>query len=166
MDIKEVYESKKARHIFFGICIAIIALLIFQAGIFVGFKKAEFSEQLGENYYQAFGTSSRGPVGFFREDIAGGHGASGKIVRINLPTLVISNSDNTEKVIIITDDTLIRRFRDQIAATDIKVGDLAIVLGEPDTKGQISAKLIRLLPPPPSLSPSPKLGTTTNTTNQ
>ncbi len=163
MDIKEVYESKKARHIFFGICIAIIALLIFQAGIFVGFRKAEFAEHFGENYYRAFGPSRDQAGGFFREDIAGGHGASGKIVKINLPTFVVSGPDNTEKVILITDDTLVRRLRDQISATDIKVDDFAVVLGAPNAQGQIVAKLIRLLPSP---SPSPKTATTTNSVSK
>ncbi len=160
MDLKQIYESKKARHIFFGICIAIVALLIFQAGVFVGFKKAEFAEQFGGNYYRTFGTSRDKMGGFFREDIAGGHGASGKIIKINLPTFVVAEPDNTEKIISINDDTILRRFRDEINETDLKIDDSVLVLGSPNSSGQIIAKFIRLLPS------SPQLASTTKSINQ
>ncbi len=160
MDIKKIYESKNAHYIFFGLCALILGLLIFEAGVLVGFKKAEFSEELGGNYYRAFGPAQDRTGGFFREDVAGGHGASGKIVRINLPTFVVSSPDNTEKVILINDDTLIRRFRDEVEAEDMTVNDFAVVLGTPDTQGHIVAKLVRLLPqaspsPTPTATPSP-----------
>ncbi|MDD5050691.1 MAG: hypothetical protein PHV93_03040 [Candidatus Pacebacteria bacterium] len=154
MDIKKIYESKTARSIFFGICIAIVALLIFQAGIFVGLRKAEFSERLGENYYRAFGPSRDRVMGFFREEIEGGHGASGKIVRIDLPTFVVAQADNTEKIVMIDKTTILRRFREEIKDTDLKVDDSVIVLGSPNEAGQIVAKFVRLIPEMATSSPT------------
>lgn len=143
-----------ARSLFFGICIAIVALLIFQAGILVGFRKAEFSERLGENYYQAFGPSRDRAMGFFREEIEGGHGASGKIVRIDLPTFVVAEEDNTEKIIMLDKTTILRRFRDEIKDTDLKIDDSVIVLGSPNETGQIVANFVRLIPSLPVTSPT------------
>jgi hypothetical protein len=85
-------------------------------------------------------------------NLPGGNGAVGKIVSINLPTIVVASPDNIEKTINISDNTLIRQFRDTLNAKDLTVGEHVVVLGEisnPDN-GVIDAKLIRLIPPPPS----------------
>ncbi|MCX6712101.1 MAG: hypothetical protein NT041_00225, partial [Candidatus Vogelbacteria bacterium] len=76
-----------------------------------------------------------------------GHGAAGKIIKINLPTMVVLGSDNLEKVIKVDDGTLVRSFRDTIKVSDLKVGDAIVAIGGDDNDdSQIEVKLIRLLP--------------------
>ncbi|MFA6897827.1 MAG: hypothetical protein WC250_00240, partial [Candidatus Paceibacterota bacterium] len=77
------------------------------------------------------------------------HGATGKIVSIKLPTLVVASPDSVEKVVLVGDNTEIRRFRDVIKAIDLKVDDVVVVVGSPNDSSQIEARLIRVLPPPP-----------------
>jgi len=168
MNLKDIAQSKTLRGIIIGICIFIVAALIFQAGVFVGYKKAEFSGRFGDNYSRAFGGEKRGPgmMGGFPEDIfVGGHGTAGKIVRISLPTIIVADRDNVEKVVTIEDDTSIRSYRDAVKITDLKVGDFVIILGSPDDQGQIVAKLIRITPEP-KMKALNGVSTTTNNIKQ
>lgn len=171
------------------IFILLAVFIIFQAGIFVGYYKARFYNAIGENYYRqtdnrGFGASGgmmngfngRGAFGInMMQDlnIPGGHGAVGKIVSINLPNIVVASTDNVEKTINISNDTIIRQFRDTIKVGDLKVGEYIVVLGDfsdntssagnngstgnnsggaqaTQANSVINAKLIRLLPPPPT----------------
>ncbi len=131
-----------------GIGGIIIALLIFQAGMFVGYRKASFSYRWGDNYHRTFGEQQKfpfrmGPRGDFSES----HGVVGKVVSIKLPTFVVEGSDNVEKVVVIKEDTIIRRFRDTLKPEDLKTGDLIVVIGSPNNQSEVEAKLIRMLPP-------------------
>lgn len=142
--IADFFKSKKFKALFYGFAIAVLALLIFQAGVFVGYHKAEFSYRWGDNYSKTFGLIP----GMMQDGFQGANGTIGKIISINLPDIMLENNDKTEKNIITDDDTSVRRFRERISASDLKVGDLVVVIGSPDDKGQIRARLIRLIPPP------------------
>ena len=153
--IKEKFKSQTFKKVLVVIGSLILALIIFQAGMFVGFEKASFSYGWGNNYRQTFGEPRNGfatgmmpgsPDDFFPS----ANGAIGKIVKINLPTLVVIGPDNVEKVILISNDTLIREFRNQIQATDLKVNDEIVAIGSPDSSSQIEAKLIRVIPAQPT----------------
>jgi hypothetical protein len=148
-NIKEFTQSKLFQKILIGTGMAIIALLIFQAGMFVGYKKASFSYRFGDNYYRAFG--DRGSKSF-RGSIRGGfieaNGAVGKIVSINLPTFVVAGTDNVEKVILIGEKTRIRHLSTTATPTDLKVDDSIVIFGSPNESSLIEAKLIRIVPAP------------------
>ena len=146
MDIAKISESKNFRTIITIVVALVVALFIFQAGVFVGYRKAIFTSELGDNYYRAFAPNNQGMMG--GDNIPGGHGAVGKVVKISLPTFIIEGPDNIEKQVLLTDDTIIRHFKNTISQNDIKVGDYVVVIGSPDQNGQVEAKLIRLLPPP------------------
>jgi hypothetical protein len=152
MKLKDLSQSKTLRGIIIGLCIFLAIALIFQAGVFVGYKKAEFSGHFGDNYSRAFG-GDRPEIGmmknFPRDIFTGGHGAAGKILRISLSSIVVADRDNVEKVIAIDTDTSVKNFRNDIKVADLKIGDFVVVLGSPDEGGQIIAKLIRLMPEPP-----------------
>lgn len=155
-EITEIYKSsKKVRTIILGLSILIVALIIFRAGISVGYHKAAFSYRIGENYYYRAFAPNRGPMmggGFIqsdRDDLTSGHGAIGKIIKMNLPNFVVSSPDNIEKNIFINNMTMFRKFRDIASSSDLKVDQSVIVIGVPNDNGQIEAKLIRLIPPPP-----------------
>jgi hypothetical protein len=150
--IKNFFESPKSKKYTISVLALIIALCIFQAGVFVGFKKAAFSYKFGDNYYRAFGEGRHG-IGMMGSpfgDLSGGHGAVGKIIKITLPTIVVEAPDNTEKVVVLDDDTEIKQFRNSVQADALHVNDFVVVLGSPNDQGQVVARLVRLLPPPPT----------------
>ena len=146
MGFKDFFGSKKASYSLAGIGALILALLIFQAGMFVGYRKAKFSYRMGDNFHRTFGERKGG---FARDDFPGGHGTIGKIIKIDLPTLIIEDRDNVEKIIIIKDDTAVRRFRESVKSSDLKTDDYVVVIGAPNTESQIEARLIRIVPAPP-----------------
>ncbi len=149
--MRNFLESKVFKTILWGLGILIVALFIFQAGMAVGFHRAEFSYRWGDNYYRTFG----GHPGNFMirvphdREFPNAHGTIGKIIKVDLPIILISDRENVEKAVAIASTTEIRRFRDAIAPTDLSVGEFAVVIGSPNEKGQINAELIRLLPEPP-----------------
>lgn len=153
-DFKKMLQSKLFTRILLGIGMMIVALMIFQAGVFVGYHKAAFSYRWGQDYYHTFGRAGRGgfPMGMMgmdREDFPSAHGATGKVIRIDLPTFVIEGPDKIERVVLTSHQTIVRRFRDTIAPAELKIDDYVVVIGAPNDKSQIEARLIRLMPAPP-----------------
>ena len=155
-NIKKVFEGKGSFRILCGIGIVIVALLIFSAGIRVGFHKASFGRAWGEHYNENFGLGQRkgsGRMGDIRrigmmDYFPNAHGAVGKIIKIELPNVIVQDKDNTEKVITISTDTKIQKGRDAILTADLKIDDFIIVIGTLNDKGFIEAKLLRVLPNP------------------
>ncbi|HBD24437.1 MAG: hypothetical protein A2566_01440 [Candidatus Zambryskibacteria bacterium RIFOXYD1_FULL_40_13] len=152
MNIKNFIQSRVFRGILIGLAIAVAILVIFQAGVFIGYRKATFGHHFGDNFERNFkdpkGMSfgfRGGPAGM---GMPGGHGAAGKIVSIALPLIVVAGPDNLEKTLVIDEDTEIREFQNTITKDKLQVGDFIIVLGTPNEAGEIEAKLIRLAPVP------------------
>jgi len=83
-DMKKFLESKVAVKILYGIGIVIVAMLIFSAGITVGFHKASFGRAWGENYERNFGMMPNRPI-FGQDNFPNANGAVGKIIKIELP---------------------------------------------------------------------------------
>jgi hypothetical protein len=126
-----------------AIIAAIVLLLVgFSVGEFVGFHKASFAYQNGNNFYRAFGPISSHGMPLFPD----AHGVVGKVVSVSLPTITVEDRDNTEKVVAISDQTVIRYLRNSLQAQDITVGSSVIAIGEPNAQSQIAASLIRILP--------------------
>lgn len=149
MDLKDLHQSRTVRGILIGILATLIVIIIFQAGVFVGYRKAAFSFRLGDNYYKTFrGGEAMKVVGFDNGPIPGGHGAVGRIVRINLPELVIASEGDIEKTVILGSSTIIKRFDNSISPQEIMTDDYAVILGSPDDEARIMAKFVRLMPPP------------------
>ena len=138
-----------------GIGIAVAVIIVFQAGIWVGYRKAAFSFRWGDNYYRSFG----GPRGDFAPGLPHGdfpdaNGAAGRIIKIDLPTFIVEGQDRAEKIILIKDDTFIKRFRDTVKPEDMRVDDFVVIIGAPNDQSQIEAKLIRLMEAPPMMGSS------------
>jgi len=161
MNLQEVFKSK----VFSGVALTVIILvgigIVFQAGKFVGFREAGFSRGMGDNYSRIFENRPNGGMmnvmGSPLQDFPGGHGSVGKIIKIELPNIVVEDRENVEKVIVINDKTTIREFKNEIKSSDLKIGDFIVVLGKPNDEGQIEADLIRTMP-----DPSPITGTSSN----
>ncbi|MES2023687.1 MAG: hypothetical protein V4439_03310 [Patescibacteria group bacterium] len=180
--IKKVFESKVLVKVLQVVGIVIVALLIFSAGVVTGFHKASYRHAWGEHYYDNFGKMGRrdgmrgmmgGAMGEMMENYPNAHGAIGKIIKIQLPTLIIADKDNTEKVVLIKDDTKIINGRDEIKKEDLKVDDFVIVIGTPNAEGQVESKFIRIMPVPDflnqnqtsTISPTTSINTNANKTN-
>lgn len=149
--IKKVFESKKVLVIASILGVLIIASLIFQAGVSVGFHKASFGRNWSENYGRNFGMMRDGDRDFIRgmmdqRNFPNAHGSVGKIIKIELPIIIVQDRDGTEKIVIIKDDTSIRSVKENIKVSNLKVDDFIVVIGSPNEEGQIEAKLIRLMP--------------------
>lgn len=164
MTINDFFKSKTFKGALYGVGTLIILMMVFQAGAFVGFKKAEFTFGWGNNYYKNFAGPRAGMMpgeemmrGFEGRDLMNGHGVVGSIIKIDAQNIIIKGQDNLEKIIVTDDKTQIMNMRDSIKITDLKQDDNLVIIGSPDESGQITAKLIRVLPTPPAGFPMPNL---------
>jgi hypothetical protein len=150
-EVKKVLDSKFLVRILKIIVVFIVVILIFSAGVTVGFHKATFGRDWGEHYNENFGMGHQGGPTGGMDDFPNAHGAIGKILKIELPNIIVEDRDNTEKAILVGNDTQIQEGSNTLTSTDLKIGDFAVVIGTPDPQGVIEAKLIRILPNPESL---------------
>ncbi|MDP2967500.1 MAG: hypothetical protein Q8N87_03785 [bacterium] len=138
------------KRIIIGVAIFVVIVLIFGAGMFVGGMKARFSYRWAENYHENFGGPRGGFLGNWRNlppfpgEFIESRGTFGEIIKVNDSDLVVKGQGNTEKVILITEKTAIEKGRETIKKDELKVGDSIVIIGSPNDKGQIEAKLIRL----------------------
>ncbi|MFA6919417.1 MAG: hypothetical protein WC244_04930 [Patescibacteria group bacterium] len=158
MDTNKFFQSKSFMAVILTIATIIVLLLVFMAGMYVGFKKAGFSYQWGENYHRNFAGPQQGFGGGLGGELGGkdfidAHGTFGQIIQIDGSTLVVKDINNIEKIILVNDKTAINRFRDNIKIGDLKVDEKIVAIGDPNTSGQIEAKLIRILPDQSPLPP-------------
>ena len=141
--IKKIFDSKSSFKILWIILAVILALLIFSAGVTVGFYKASFGHAWEENYEHNFGLRPDHPM---FDNFPNANGAAGKIIKIQLPTIIVQDRDATEKVILLSSDTQIEEMKEIITANALKIDDFVVVIGTPNTQGQIEAKFIRVMP--------------------
>jgi hypothetical protein len=137
-----------------GLLAIVVIVLVFGLGVFVGEKKAKFSYLWAENYHRMFAGPKAGFLGNLKmppfppfDEFIEGHGTFGEIIKIEGKNLVVKGRGNVEKVIIVTEKTVIKSGREDIKFSDLKIGDMIVIIGSPNDKGQIEAKLIRVFPP-------------------
>ena len=140
-----------------------VVALIFGAGMFVGGMKAKFSYRWAEQYHKMFAGPRAGFFGdwrsFPRGEFIEAHGNFGEIIEMKENEFVVKGRGDVEKVILITDKTIIQKGREKIKKEDLKVGNWIVVIGSPSEEGKIEAKLIRIFngelegPPMPLKSP-------------
>lgn len=135
MKLSEFSQSHRYTIALIAIGGLVLLLGAFSAGEHIGARKASFAFQNGNNFVRNFSDT---------------HGTAGKVLSVTLPTVTIEDHDGTEKVIAISDQTVIRRSRDTLHPEDIRTGDFIVAIGDPNAQSQIAAKLIRVLPPPPA----------------
>jgi hypothetical protein len=126
-----------------------IVLIIFNAGIFVGYHKAQFSQARGEMFKRGFNDPK-----FFLAPFMHGkndqnpHGTVGKILSISDGKALIELPDEVEQTILIGTSTIIRYSKNATTTQSLVAGDFVAVIGTPHTDGDIQASFIRVLPPP------------------
>jgi hypothetical protein len=141
-----------ANRIAVGIVILVVVIMIFQAGMLVGYRKAAFSYHLHQNYFQNFGEAP-GAMGFMGDRNApNSHGSAGVIVSVASDAVTVSSPGRAEQVIKISSSTEIRKLGTTITEADLMPGNFIIVIGEPNTAGEIEARLVRVMPSPPTMA--------------
>lgn len=154
MSENNFFQSKTLRNILYGLGALIAVLAIFNFGMFVGYKKASFSYGWSENYDQNFAGPRKNIMGLEDRYFTNDHGVAGQIIKIANGSVVIQGQDNVEKLVLVKSDTSIMRFREAIKLSDLQVNDYIVVIGNPNSNGQIEAKLIRIMPNPISGDPA------------
>jgi|SRR3989344_3516591 len=137
-----------------GVLLCAFTVFIFGLGIFVGEKRADFYYQWAENYHTNFGGPQMMamPVNLPDMDFMNDHGVYGEIIQIeNSPgvgkkDLIIEDQNNTEKSVLVSPKTTIRNNAGLIQFSDLNVGDNAVIIGSPNSQGQVEAQFIRILP--------------------
>ncbi|MCX6716945.1 MAG: hypothetical protein NTV72_03405 [Candidatus Taylorbacteria bacterium] len=155
MDKENLFKSKVFKRTFWILVGIILAILIFRMGMFVGYRRASFSFEWGNNYFRNFAGGKmgdrdgpNGPLGMGEDrDFIDAHGAFGQIIKIEGNSIFSKGSDGVERVITASTSTEIRRFKEMIKFSDLKSDDRIVVIGRPDSAGKIEAKFIRVLPP-------------------
>jgi len=159
--MQEIIKSKKFKVAAIITGSVVVALVIFTAGVNVGFHKAKFSFKFGENYEKNFMgprpgiNMPGGPMGMMREqvrnlegsDFRNPHGISGTIISISDNNLVVKDRDSKENTVAVSDKTTIKSGRDDIKIGDLKTDEQIIVMGRPGDSGVINADLIRVFDP-------------------
>lgn len=150
MEFNSFIQSKKVVWTIVIILGAAVLAGVFGLGIFVGYHKAKFSYDWSEQYNQNFGGPRRGIIGRSEPgpNFPEAHGIAGPIIKIDDNSLVIKGLKNIEMVVNVNSQTTIRNSNQSIKMIDLKVGDNVVVIGEPNTSGQIDASFIRILPFP------------------
>lgn len=147
-EFENIISSKKVRLIASIIGVLILALLIFHAGVVFGSHRNSFGgpsgrPSMGRGFRPPFLPSGfELPHGF----IPNNHGAVGTITAITLPIFTMETREGTSKTILVSTTTMIRGIEGGDTGA-LSVGNKIVVLGEPDSQGRISAKLIRIVSP-------------------
>lgn len=155
MDSKDIAAFAKS-HRFISVLTVIgfliIAIVVFEAGVAVGFRKASFASHWQDNYARNFGDPRQMVV------LPGGtpnpNGAFGSVESVSLPTFVVDGKGEPEKMVLITDSTVIREGNVVGTSTDIVPGANVVVIGSPSDDGVVEAQLIRILPGQASDAPA------------
>lgn len=155
MNLNEIFVSKTLKKLLVTMACLVLALLIFQAGIYIGYRKAQLSYQWGENYHRVFG----GPRGGFLQDLSGddfvpGYGLVGTVIKLDGSTLIIKSTNDVERAVTLTDDTTIRRGTNNIGPRDIKTNTAVTIISAPNGDGTLQAKFVRVFDPSAEPLPS------------
>ncbi len=155
--IKNYLNSVKIGKTSLVIGIILLMIVSFQFGVFVGFGKASFNFRNGERYFLEMNGRRDDPMmGLKRDDFQNTHGTIGKIIRISPDVLIVLDKEQKEKTISISTSTVIKKFREDIKAVDLKIDDFIAVIGSPEENGFVGAKLIRVMPDPKDM-PLPEI---------
>jgi hypothetical protein len=149
MDLNKFFQSRAFKIFIASLVFFAVLLFVFKLGEFVGYNKALFSYKWGENYHKNFGGPRKGFLNDFRNrfegrDYISPHGVFGTVIKIDGSTILVKEKDNIERIVLVSDKTFIINRRQKISLSDLKIDDNVVVLGSPNEKGQIEARLIRV----------------------
>ncbi len=125
----------------------ILILMAFWFGMYVGERRADFARGWGDNYGRIFGQPR---MGFFPEPgenpVPRGFGNGGVVLKVEGNAIAIKGNDNVEKTVVVATSTPIREGMTSISVDKINPGDSIVIIGDPNSSGQIQARFIRVFP--------------------
>ncbi|HVZ75875.1 MAG TPA: hypothetical protein VG934_01225 [Candidatus Paceibacterota bacterium] len=150
MDLKNLEDalfSPTGRWVLSGIAALIVALLIFHAGMVVGYNRAfefhgaprEFSVRMGGPI--GWGPDISVPTSFIPE----GHGIVGTIESGGYPVFTITAPDGDIVPVMIATTTVIRGPQGDASTSALVPERHIIILGDPDDAGRVNANFIRII---------------------
>jgi hypothetical protein len=131
-----------------GILMAVVIFLIsFSFGVSVGYKKAIFSSEWGMNYERNFsGTPPRGMMSGNQPLTM--HGVAGTVIDVSGSGMSVRDNDNDEQSIVMASDTIIKKMDATVPLIGVSIGDHVVIIGAPNSNGQVEARFIRVFPAP------------------
>ncbi len=151
MNIDKIFQSKLFKGFILGLLGFLVLTFVFKVGEMVGARKADFSCRWSDNYHQNFGGPRQGFMqGFGDKDFIEANGVVGQIIKIASSSVVIKGRGDIEKIVLINQGTIIKNLQETVSLESLQANDMVIVIGEPNNQGQIEAKLIRVMPKPPT----------------
>lgn len=149
MSIDKIFQSKFFKGFLLGILGFLFLVFVFKVGEMVGMRKADFSCHWSDNYHRNFGGPKQGFLpGLNDKDFMEANGVVGQVMKIDQSIVTIKGRNDTEKAVLIDNDTVIKKFQDTISIDKLTIDDMVVVIGEPNDQGQIEAKLLRVMPKP------------------
>ena len=167
MDMKEFFASKRFRIAIGSLGAVIVMLASFAAGVAVGFHKAKYSYEWGNNYERNFvkgfasgrddgrsgsrggmmqGGGMMGGFGFSSGgDLRNAHGISGTILSVSGNAVVVTDRGGKENTVAIDGRTVIKDGRDTVSASSLTAGEQVVIVGNPGSTGVVNADLIRIV---------------------
>ncbi len=162
-NIQSLAKHPTLKKVLILLIIILVAMVIFSAGVAVGFLKGEFSERWDRHYMEVMS----GPVSPFYDignRAPSPHGTAGQVMSSAGGQLLVKGQSDTEYVVIVSPQTVIRQIHNQGTTTDIQVGSWITAIGSPDESGRLIATFIRIMPSPPQQTVSQSSTTTTPVT--
>jgi len=148
--MKDIVPSKGIHAVLWILGVLVILLLVFGAGIAVGYRSGLFASRFGEDYYHNFLGEGSGFSGMMGGGMIGGpvpinqHGTIGTVISVGSSTIATKDQSGNEQSIVIDEGTVIREMNRTISIADIQDGNQVAVIGEPNDTGQIHARFIRI----------------------
>ncbi len=147
--MNDIFQKVWVRWTAGALAAAVIFFLAFGLGVSVGYRKAMFASAWGRSYELNFSGPAHHGFVFASGAIAGNmHGVAGTVIDVASGTIAVKDGDNDEESIAVASGTVIRQMNDMISLSALAVGDRVVVIGTPDSAGQIEAHFIRVFPAP------------------
>jgi hypothetical protein len=151
-NFRDIVKSKNFKIAVASLGVLVFTILVFHAGMSFGFHRAKYSLRWGDNYNRIVGRNDKFGMmdrvsgrEFFNPD-----GSFGKIVKISLPSIFVSDNEGIEKELKISTTTVIRKFKNNLKQEELKLDDFVVSVGKSNEDGSIEAKLIRVMPEAPT----------------
>ncbi len=128
-----------------------LILLVFRVGEVIGVERANFNSGWAANYGRFFGEPRQGffqAVGELPPPVPA-FGNVGTVLSVGNNQLVMEDNSMNEKTVAVSSSTTIREGLNEIITSGIATGSQIIVIGVPNSQGQIVARFIRVFPDEP-----------------
>jgi hypothetical protein len=148
--MNDFLKAPKTKMLLWILCGVLVVLITFGLGVAIGYRRAIFASDFGENYYHnLYGDPFGNPmVGVMNNGPLTIHGVVGQVIDVGSTTMSVENLNGNEESVFVASNTPIREMNNMIPLVEIDVGDHVTVIGEPNQNGQVEARFIRVFTAP------------------